>query len=108
MFTISDKAADKITTLLKEDKKDCKIYGMRVGVQGGGCSGFTYLIYFDQESEGDTVYVNGDARVFVDPNSLGLLKGSMLEYANTLTRAGFNVVNPNATGSCGCGESFSV
>jgi iron-sulfur cluster assembly protein len=108
MFTITDKAAKKITSLIETDKKDCDIYGLRVGIQGGGCSGFKYLMYFDQESEGDKVYVNGDAKVFVDPNSLSFIEGSVLEYADTLTQAGFNVTNPNASSSCGCGESFSV
>lgn len=82
--------------------------GLRLGVQGGGCSGLSYNIRFDtQPRERDRVYQFEDVRVFVDPKSFLYLHGMILDYEETLMRQGFNFINPNSTKSCGCGSSFS-
>jgi iron-sulfur cluster assembly protein len=83
--------------------------GLRVGVRGGGCTGFSYLFeWSDIEPRAeDTVlsFEEGQVRVFVDPKSLVFLKGSTLDFATTLMQRGFKWTNPNAKGACGCGES---
>ena len=83
--------------------------GLRLGIQGGGCSGLSYNIRFDtQPRERDRIYQFEDVRVFVDPKSFIYLHGMILDYEETLMRQGFNFVNPNSTKSCGCGSSFSA
>jgi len=82
---------------------------VRIAVQGGGCSGFTYRMNFDTKvSEFDEVIDAGDAKFAVDAKSALFLKGTTLDYVNALMGGGFKFVNPNATGTCGCGESFSA
>ena len=82
--------------------------GLRVGVQGGGCSGLSYNIRFDsQPRERDRIFQFEDVRVFVDPKSFIYLHGMTLDYQETLMQQGFVFVNPNAQKSCGCGTSFS-
>lgn len=82
--------------------------GLRLGVQGGGCSGLSYNISFDtQPRERDRIFQFGDVRVFVDPKSFIYLHGMVLDFEETLMRRGFVFHNPNATKSCGCGSSFS-
>src|ERR1700749_2294909 len=82
--------------------------GLRLGVQGGGCSGLSYNIRFDtQPRERDRIFQYGDVRVFVDPKSFIYLNGMVLDYQETLMQQGFVFVNPNASKSCGCGTSFS-
>ena len=107
MFTLSDKAAEKIKVLLLEEKKGDE-YGLRIGVRGGGCSGYSYTMGFDTMAEGDKTYENNGAKVYVDAKSLVFVAGSELEYSEGLQDAGFTVRNPNATGTCGCGSSFST
>jgi iron-sulfur cluster assembly protein len=83
--------------------------GLRLGVQGGGCSGLSYNISFDtRPRERDRVFTFGDLRLFVDPKSFIYLSGMILDYENTLMKQGFNFINPNASRSCGCGSSFSA
>ena len=82
--------------------------GLRLGVQGGGCSGLSYVIKFDtQPRERDRVFQYGDVRVFVDPKSFIYLHGMVLDWEETLMQRGFVFSNPNAKKSCGCGTSFS-
>ncbi len=84
-------------------------YGLRMGVKGGGCSGFTYTLGFDAEPrENDKVLVAEDIRVFVDPKSLFYLMGVELDFTDGLNGRGFTFNNPNATKTCGCGSSFGV
>ena len=81
---------------------------LRVAVKPGGCSGYSYEMFFDSEvADDDMVREFGGVRVVVDPASAELLKGSTLEYSDGLQGAGFHIVNPNATRTCGCGSSFS-
>jgi len=82
--------------------------GLRVGVQGGGCSGMSYVLRFETESdEQDHIFEFGEVRVFIDPKSFIYLRGMVLDWEDTLMRQGFLFNNPNATKSCGCGTSFS-
>jgi iron-sulfur cluster assembly protein len=82
--------------------------GLRLGVQGGGCSGLSYVVKFDtQPRERDRVFVYDGVRIFVDPKSFIYLQGMVLDYEETLMKRGFVFQNPNATKSCGCGSSFS-
>ena len=83
--------------------------GLRLGVQGGGCSGLSYNIRFDtQPRERDRIFQFDDVRVFVDPKSFIYLHGMILDYQETLMQQGFVFVNPNSTKSCGCGSSFTA
>lgn len=89
----------------KESKQDA---GLRMGVKGGGCSGLSYSLNFDQKKEGDTEFDFENVRVYVDPKSLLYLNGTTLDYVDSLQEKGFRFINPNANKTCGCGESFSV
>ncbi|TAH34506.1 MAG: iron-sulfur cluster assembly accessory protein [Planctomycetota bacterium] len=105
---VSAPAAQEIKRLIVEHKLP-ETAGVRVGVRGGGCSGFSYALNFDYDAaEGDVVFNQDGVRVFCDPKSYMFLKGATLEYSEGLQGKGFHFVNPNAKGSCGCGESFSV
>ncbi len=104
--TLSDAAAAKVAELLAQE--DTEDLALRVAVRPGGCSGFSYEMYFDSEVAGDDVVREfGTVTVVVDPTSADLLKGSTLDYSDGLQGAGFHVTNPNATRTCGCGSSFS-
>ena len=84
--------------------------GLRIGVKAGGCSGFEYIFGWERAAKNtDAVFEGPDgAKVFVDPRSLRLLDGSVLDYDTSLLSKGFTFNNPHATGTCGCGVSFSV
>ena len=83
--------------------------GLRVAVRGGGCSGFEYALDFELEArETDVVLEYDDLRVFVDPISARYLQGTEIDYTLGATGAGFKFINPQATGTCGCGSSFAV
>ena len=106
MITLSDKASAKVSELIKSEGDDD--LALRVAVRPGGCSGFSYEMYFDTElGEGDTKTTFGDIHVVVDPSSATLLDGATLDYSDGLQSAGFSIDNPNAQRSCGCGQSFS-
>ena len=104
MISLTNFAADKIKNLLakKEEK------GIRVGVRGGGCSGFTYTLMFDDKGDKDRVIESHDVEIYVDPKSFLYLMGTEIDFVDELNRSGFKFVNPNARRTCGCGESFSV
>ncbi len=82
--------------------------GLRVGVVGGGCSGFQYSLSFDVKKDGDTVTVLDGVRIFVDEVSLPYIAGTTLDYVEGLHAAGFKFNNPRASRTCGCGSSFSA
>ena len=105
-FSVTDNAAKRIAMLAA---KEGKPVAMRVAVLGGGCSGFQYNFSFEEGAADDdlTIERNG-AKVLVDATSLELLKGSELDYVEEMVGSAFQVKNPNATSSCGCGNSFSV
>jgi iron-sulfur cluster insertion protein len=105
-FNVSPNAAKRIAFLAS---KEAKPVMMRVAVLGGGCSGFQYNFSFEEEKNEDDLLIERDgAAVVVDSTSLELLKGSELDYVEEMVGASFQVKNPNATSSCGCGNSFSV
>ena len=104
MITLTEFAAKKIKTLLDEKEET----GVRAGVQGGGCSGFTYQLKFDNQKEDDRVIVSEGVRLYIDPKSYLYLMGTQIDFVDELNQAGFKFVNPNAKRTCGCGESFSV
>ena len=106
---ITDKALAKIRIALAKEGVAPEEGGVRLGVQGGGCSGLSYNVRFvTQPRERDRVFNYGEIRVFVDPKSFIYLHGMVLDYQETLMQQGFAFVNPNATKSCGCGTSFSA
>jgi iron-sulfur cluster assembly protein len=105
---VSDKALARIRSAMAKENVAPDQGGLRLGVQGGGCSGLSYNIRFDtQPRERDRVFQFEDVRVFVDPKSFIYLHGMILDYNETLMQQGFVFVNPNSTKSCGCGSSFS-
>jgi len=106
---MTEKAAKKIIALLAKDGVSPETGGLRVGVQGGGCSGLSYAMRLDtQARDRDKIFESFGARLFVDPKSLLYLNGTTLEYEETLMRQGFVFQNPNAARNCGCGSSFTA
>jgi iron-sulfur cluster assembly protein len=106
---LTEKAARKILALLANDGVSPEVGGLRVGVQGGGCSGLSYAMRLDtQARDRDKIFEAFGARIFVDPKSLLYLNGTTLEYEETLMRQGFVFQNPNAARNCGCGSSFTA
>ena len=106
---VTERALKQIRIAIAKEGISPEEGGLRLGIQGGGCSGMSYKMTFDAHPrESDNLYQFGDVRVFVDPKSLVYLKGTVLDYEETLIRQGFNFNNPNSTKSCGCGSSFSV
>jgi iron-sulfur cluster assembly protein len=107
MIHVTEKAAKKIRELLV--KEGVPAGGLRLGVQGGGCSGLTYAMRLEAKArERDNVIEENGARVFVDPKSFVYLEDVTLDFEETLMRQGFVFQNPRATHSCGCGTSFTV
>ncbi len=107
MITLTDSAATKVKELLEAE--GATDLALRVAVRPGGCSGFSYEMFFDGDIADDdkqATYGNS-VRVVVDPASAQLLEGATLDYKDGLNQAGFNITNPNATRTCGCGQSFS-
>ena len=108
-IVVTEKAVSKIRSAMAKEGISPEQGGLRLGVQGGGCSGLSYNIRFDtQPRERDRIFQCGDVRVFVDPKSFIYLHGMTLDYQETLMQQGFVFVNPQATKSCGCGTSFSA
>ena len=107
MINVSSTAASKITELLAEEQKQGS--GLRVFVQGGGCSGFQYGLMIEENGgEADQVFESNGVRLFVDPISIRYLKGAEVDFVDTVTGGGFTIKNPNATSTCGCGSSFNT
>jgi iron-sulfur cluster insertion protein len=107
MINVSQTAASKITELLAEESKEGS--GLRVFVQGGGCSGFQYgLMIEDGGTDADQVFQSNGVKLFVDPISIRYLSGAEVDFVDTVTGGGFTIKNPNAVSTCGCGQSFSV
>jgi len=106
MITLTSKAVVEVKRLLQSENKP--ELGLRVGVRSGGCSGFSYMLGFDSVHEGDNIHDIDGIKLFVDTKSLATLEGTEVDYSDGLQGKGFTFSNPNATRSCGCGESFSV
>jgi len=108
MITATDKAAERVSELRSEANLD-GTYFIRVAVEGGGCSGLSYKLDFDNESkEGDQTFESNGVKIVVDMKSFLYLCGTELDFSDGLNGKGFNFINPNATRTCGCGESFAV
>lgn len=106
-ITLTDAAITKVAELIAGEETD-EVLALRVAVKPGGCSGFNYDMFFDSEfADDDIVTEFGSVKVAVDPASADLLTGSTLDFADGLQGAGFHITNPNATRTCGCGNSFS-
>ena len=106
MITLTDSATTKVHELIQAEGND--ELALRVAVRPGGCSGYSYEMFFDSEfTPEDTVAELGGVKVVVDAASAALLSGAQLDYKDGLQGAGFAINNPNATRSCGCGSSFS-
>ncbi|HXE81426.1 MAG TPA: iron-sulfur cluster insertion protein ErpA [Vicinamibacterales bacterium] len=107
MIHVSPAAASKITELLAEEQKEGS--GLRVFVQGGGCSGFQYgLMIEENRSDVDQVFQSNGVTLYVDPISIRYLNGAEVDFVDTVTGGGFTIKNPNAVSTCGCGQSFST
>ena len=105
-ISLTDAAAAKVAELIEQEGNP--ELALRVAVRPGGCSGYSYEMFFDTEvMTDDVVREFGAVKVVVDSASAELLTGSILEYSDGLQGAGFNIINPNATRTCGCGSSFS-
>jgi iron-sulfur cluster assembly protein/iron-sulfur cluster insertion protein len=107
LITLTDIATGKIADLLADEAGSDSL-ALRVAVKPGGCSGYSYDMFFDTEiASDDLVWTSGVVKVVVDPESAELIKGATLDYNDGLQGAGFHITNPNATKTCGCGSSFS-
>ena len=105
MVTLTAEAKNKVSELLSQETEDM---ALRVAVRPGGCSGFSYEMYFDTDkAEDDVEKLFDEVRVVVDPSSAELLVGATLDFKDGLNGAGFAIDNPNAQKTCGCGKSFS-
>ena len=108
MIEITDKGAEKVHEFLAAQQADVSLAGLRVGVRGGGCSGFQYQLAFDEQRESDVVFESHGLKLLVDRESLQFVSGSTIDYEESLQGAGFKVSNPNVVAACGCGSSFRV
>jgi iron-sulfur cluster assembly protein/iron-sulfur cluster insertion protein len=106
MIALTDNAASKVAELISAEGDDS--LALRVAVRPGGCSGFSYEMFFDSDrADDDLITEKAGVRVVVDPSSAQLLTGATLDYKDGLQQAGFSIDNPNAQRTCGCGSSFS-
>jgi iron-sulfur cluster assembly accessory protein len=108
MINVSETAALKINELLAEEQKIGS--ALRVFVQGGGCSGFQYGLMIEENGQGsgDQVFESNGVKLYVDPISIRYLKGAEVDFVDTISGGGFTIKNPNATSTCGCGQSFTT
>ena len=107
MLNVTQNAARQLRTLL-QNQPGSSGKGLRVQIEKGGCSGLHYEMTLDEQKADDAVIENDGMKFFVDPESGQYLQGATLDYRDGLTAAGFQIVNPNATRTCGCGTSFEV
>lgn len=108
-ISVTDEAAGRISKLLSEENKSTA--GLRVFVQGGGCSGFQYGLMIEESAgdvDTDQIFASNGVKVFVDPISVRYLTGAEVDFVDNLTGGGFTIKNPNAKTTCGCGQSFGV
>ena len=108
MITLTDNGAEKVRDFMATQSTVAETAGLRVGVRGGGCSGFQYALAFDEQRDGDTVFEDKGIRLLVDRPSLPYVAGSVIDFVEGLQGAGFKVDNPNVVAACGCGSSFRV
>ena len=105
-IALTDVAAAKVSSLIQQEGRDD--LSLRVAVQPGGCSGLRYQLYFDDRAlEGDTISTFGAVKVVTDKMSTPYLMGASIDFVDTIEKQGFTIDNPNAQGSCACGDSFN-
>ena len=102
------KGAEKVREFLAGQSAEIGTAGLRVGVRGGGCSGFQYALAFDNQRDGDEIFEDHGLKILVDRPSLPYVRGAIVDYVESLQGAGFQVNNPNVIAACGCGSSFRV
>jgi iron-sulfur cluster assembly protein len=107
MVTLTDIAAEKVRDFMQGQSAEGHV-GLRVGVRGGGCSGFQYALALDEQRDDDHIFDSSGIRVLVDPASLRYVEGSTVDFTESFMGSGFEVSNPNVVSSCGCGSSFRV
>src|SRR3954451_20172921 len=109
LMTVTPVAGGEVMKFMQQEGVDPAVGGLRVSVQPGGCSGFKYgLLIEDQAAEDDIIVEQGEWKVFVDPFSAQYLNGVTIAYVTSMQGSGFTFKNPNSTGGCGCGSSFSA
>ena len=108
MVMLTDIAAEKVRTFIASQETANGNVGLRVGVRGGGCSGFQYALALDERSDEDQVFEHQGISVIVDQASLQYVDGSTVDYTESMMGSGFEVQNPNVVASCGCGSSFRI
>lgn len=109
MITLTETAAREINTIVKQQELDLEKIRLRVGVKGGGCSGFSYVLDLTENSkETDEIFEQHGVKVVCDPKSLLYLNGTTIDFKDEIMGRGFVFTNPNATTTCGCGSSFSA
>lgn len=112
MVTVTPRATDKLKILIAEENKNTEIpqtTGLRLYVQGGGCSGFQYgLMIEGQPNENDKITESNGIKIFIDPISVNYVKGAEVDFVDNDTGGGFSIKNPQAKSTCGCGQSFST
>ncbi len=106
MITVTEKAKNRITELQSQEGQIGK--DLRVSVTGGGCSGLMYNLSFDHAQEADEIFEDNSVKILVDKKSLLYLLGTTLDFSDGLNGKGFQFINPNASRTCGCGESFAL
>jgi iron-sulfur cluster assembly protein len=107
MVILTDIAAEKVRAFMEGQSAQGEV-GLRVGVRGGGCSGFQYALALDERRQDDHVFEHAGISLLVDPASLRYVEGSTVDYTENFMGSGFEVSNPNVVASCGCGSSFRV
>jgi iron-sulfur cluster assembly accessory protein len=107
MINLTETAAEKVKGIVAQEAGAAQS-GLRIYVQGGGCSGFSYGMVLDEVGEGDEVFEQSGVKVIIDPMSLRYLEGAQVDYKDDLMGGGFAIKNPNAASTCGCGHSFSA
>jgi iron-sulfur cluster assembly protein len=109
LMTVTPGAGAEVKKFMAQENVDPSVGGLRVSVQPGGCSGFKYgLLIEDAPAEDDLIVDQGEYKVFVDPFSAQYINGVVIDYVTSMQGSGFTFKNPNATGGCGCGSSFSA
>jgi iron-sulfur cluster assembly accessory protein len=108
MINLTSAANQKVKGILEQEKENIPQGGLRIYVQGGGCSGFSYGMVLDEATDEDQVIETDGVRVIVDPMSMRYLEGAEVDYKEDLMGGGFAIKNPNATSTCGCGHSFNA
>ena len=108
MITLTDKGAEQVKKFLDAQDASVESAGLRVGVRGGGCSGFQYQLSFDERRDGDVTFESNGITLLVDEVSVPYVGGSIVDWVDGMQGAGFKVENPNVIAACGCGSSFRV